>query len=58
MPASHEMVIFQMMSVRTLTRPTQRSAAARCLMKKFMRDFRPLDVTSTVKTAELPDTEL
>jgi hypothetical protein len=45
-----------MMSVRTLTRPTQRSAAAKCLMKKLIRDFRPLDVINTVKTAELPDT--
>ena len=41
-PASQEMVIFQMMSVRTEIRPTHRSAAARFLMKKFIRDFRPL----------------
>jgi hypothetical protein len=35
-PASHEMVIFQMMSVRTLISPTHKSAAAKCLMKKFI----------------------
>ena len=40
-PASQEMVIFQMMSVRTEMRPTHRSAAARFLMKKFIRDFLP-----------------
>ena len=42
-PASQEMVIFQMMSVRTEIRPTQRSAAARFLMKKFIRDFLPFE---------------
>ena len=42
-PASHEMVIFQMMSVRTEIRPTNRSAAARFLMKNFIRDFLPLE---------------
>ena len=53
-PASQEMVIFQMMSVRTLMRPTQRSAAARCLMKKFIRDLRPLAVIRAISTVELP----
>ena len=42
-PASQEMVIFQMMSVRTEIRPTHRSAAARFLMKKFIRDFLPFE---------------
>ena len=40
-PASQEMVIFHMMSVRTEMRPTNKSAAAKCLMKKFIRDLRP-----------------
>ena len=42
-PASQEMVIFHMMSVRTEMRPTNRSAAAKCLIKKFIRDLRPLN---------------
>ena len=56
-PASQEMVIFQMMSVRTLMRPTQRSAAAKCLMKKFIRDFRPLAMMRAIRTVELPETK-
>ena len=44
-PASQEMVIFHMMSVRTEMRPTNKSAAAKCLMKKFIRDLRPFVLT-------------
>ena len=55
-PASQEMVIFQMMSVKTEMRPTQRSAEAKCLMKKFIRDLWPLDKRSAISTVALPTT--
>ena len=55
-PASHEMVIFHMMSVKTEMRPTQRSAEAKCLMKKFIRDLWPLDSSKAIRTVALPTT--
>ncbi len=36
--------------------PTHKSAAARCLMKKFMRDLRPLDKSRAISTVALPIT--
>ena len=55
-PASQEMVIFQMISVNTTKNPTNRSAEAKCLIKKFMRDLWPLEVSMAMSMVVLPTT--
>ena len=55
-PASQVMVTFHTMSVDTESSPTLRSARARCMMKKFIRDLRVLGESCVMSTSELPDT--
>ena len=55
-PAIHEMVVFQMMSVSSETRPTNRSAKAKFFIKKFIRLFLPFDIVNAISTVPFPMT--
>lgn len=57
-PAFHSKVIFQTKSVRTLINPTDKSASARCWMKKLTRLFLRFVRDSVSRTDRFPTTML